>query len=197
MADKVSAAITYLDSNQNKGSKSITDINPEADNGAIKNFCVGLVGLTTNTISQIDRVEKTDITHATPTPAKPKLELTIDNTALARVAASESGTNEVIAQLPTGMATDDNAPKVATVIIMTTEDRTIGAYDKNNITDVYTMAGYTDSFKIGVASKYYSTSESFGFAKVTFNFEETATTAATSYQLRFTDTAGAATFVQL
>ena len=80
MADKISASITYLDADNNKGSKAITDISPTADNGAIKNFCVGLLGLTTNTLSQIDRVEKTDITNATP---KPKLTLEVYTETLA------------------------------------------------------------------------------------------------------------------
>lgn len=75
MADKISASITYIDANNNKGTKAITDISPTADNGAIKDFCVGFLGLTTNTLSQIDRVEKTDITNA---PAvKPDLEVTL------------------------------------------------------------------------------------------------------------------------
>lgn len=77
MADKISASITYLDTNQNKGSKAVTDISPTADNGAIRNFCIGLLGLTTNTLSQIDRVEKTDITNAA---TKPKLSLTLNTT---------------------------------------------------------------------------------------------------------------------
>jgi len=72
MADKISASITYVDSSNSKGSKSITDISPTADNGSIKNLCVGLLRLTTNTLSQIDRIDKTDITAAT---TKPKLDL--------------------------------------------------------------------------------------------------------------------------
>ena len=78
MADKISASITYLDVNNNKGTKAITDISPMAGDTAIKNFCVGLLGLTTNTLSQIDRVEKTDITNP---PTKADLVVTFDNNA--------------------------------------------------------------------------------------------------------------------
>ena len=81
MADKISASITYVDTANNKGTKAITDISPSADNGAIKNFCVGLLGLTNNTLSQIDRVEKTDITNAA---AKQDLEVTFANIPLMR-----------------------------------------------------------------------------------------------------------------
>lgn len=87
MADKISATLTYLDATNNKGTKAITDISPTADNGAIKNFCVGLLGLTTNTLSQIDRVEKTDITNAV---AKPKLTLTLANDAKSALMFSRS-----------------------------------------------------------------------------------------------------------
>lgn len=64
MADKISAVISLLDSNQNKSSKTITNISPTATDVAIKNFCVGLNGLTTNVISSIDKVETTNITDA-------------------------------------------------------------------------------------------------------------------------------------
>lgn len=65
MADKISATITYLDSSNNKGTKSITDIDPSASASSIKNFCEGLTALTTNTLSTIEKLEKTDITSAT------------------------------------------------------------------------------------------------------------------------------------
>lgn len=68
MADKVSATISYLDSNQRKGMKAITDINPVAANSAIKDFCTGLNALTTNTIVSIEKIERTDITNATSEP---------------------------------------------------------------------------------------------------------------------------------
>ena len=87
MADKISASITYLDANNDKGSKAVTDISPTADNGAIKNFCVGLLGLTTNTLSQIDRIEKTDITNAT---TKPKLTLSVETQNLAQLQLNAS-----------------------------------------------------------------------------------------------------------
>lgn len=64
MADKINAVMTYLDSSQNKGSKTITDINPNAGDGAIKNLCVALNGLTNNTLSSLEKIERTDITNA-------------------------------------------------------------------------------------------------------------------------------------
>ena len=68
MADKVSATITYLDANNHKGMKAITDINPNADNSAVKNLCAGLNALTTNTLVRIEKIERTDITNATAQP---------------------------------------------------------------------------------------------------------------------------------
>ena len=65
MATKTSAVITGVDSNDKTVSTAITDINPNADNGAIKSLCESLAGLTNNTLSKIQRVDKTDITNAT------------------------------------------------------------------------------------------------------------------------------------
>jgi len=64
MADKTSATITLVDSENKKISKSITDISPTAGNHRIKDFCVALNALSTNTISSIEKIEKTDITAA-------------------------------------------------------------------------------------------------------------------------------------
>lgn len=73
MADKISATINIVDTSNKKSSKSITDISPTATNIAIKNFCVALNALSTNTISSIEKIERTDITN----PAKTTRTLTI------------------------------------------------------------------------------------------------------------------------
>ena len=68
MATKTSAIITSattVNGATKLVSKAITDINPNADNGAIKALCEGLAGLTNNETKGIQRVDKTDITNAT------------------------------------------------------------------------------------------------------------------------------------
>lgn len=60
-ADKISVNITYTDPNGKSGSKTITDINPHARDYATKGFCSALVGLTDNTLTGLEKVERTDI----------------------------------------------------------------------------------------------------------------------------------------
>lgn len=65
MADKKSAVINYVDQANNKGSKTVTDIADKIANSKVWAFCEALNSLSTNTISQVDLVEKTDITGTT------------------------------------------------------------------------------------------------------------------------------------
>lgn len=60
-ADKISVNVTYTDPNGKSGSKTITDINPHARDYATKAFCSALVGLTDNTLTGLEKVERTDI----------------------------------------------------------------------------------------------------------------------------------------
>ena len=172
MADKISASITYLDANNNKGTKAITDISPTADNGAIKNFCVGLLGLTTNTLSQIDRVEKTDITTAT---TKPKLSLTLTTQATETRFAynmeaqfgytlfNETVTAGFVYRL--GNQGDEGRPVNCMLNI----------FRKGNFNDIYFSACTFDDHNsypnLGVTVYVY--------------FDETDTTAATTVKIRF------------
>ena len=194
MADKISANITYVDTDNNKGSKAITDISPTADNGAIKDFCVGLIGLTTNTLSQIDRVEKTDITNATPKPkfTVPVVEETLANLQLGK---SDSILWEGIA---VWNSTKANLPKIYCTY----------SYTQGNVT-------YTDlsmKFGFGVEQMLDMADPSncrlmIYLAKgtltaddtliVDFICTETPVTRETMYRLTITGTAGEATFVQL
>lgn len=194
MADKISANITYLDSNQNKGSKAITDINPTADNSAIKDFCTGLLGLTTNTLSQIERVEKTDITNATE---KPKLTLEVDNTELAKLAVTSEGTSAQFAYFPMGFNTNTLRLDVRTIIWE--ESGNFYVFDPTAPTSRYIMAGFASHRSIGAACRFVEEGahEYDSNLTVDFYFSETNTTAATHYQLKMTKTAGQATFVQL
>lgn len=172
MADKISASITYLDTNNNKGTKAVTDISPTADNGAIKNFCVGLLGLTTNTLSQIDRVEKTDITTAT---TKPKLALTLTSAATqTRFAYNMEPQfdytlfNETVAAgfvYKLGKQGDEGRPMNCMLNI----------FRKANFNDIYfsacTFDDQSSSPNLGVTAYVY--------------FDETDTTAATAVKIRF------------
>ena len=194
MSDKISANITYVDTDNNKGSKAITDISPTADNGAIKNFCVGLLGLTTNTLSQIDRVEKTDITNAT---AKPKLTLDVKEDEISTLKLNP-GTyvRPTIADLPATVKA--NLPKL---------------YCSYTCIDGDLEIDLTNSFGFGIAYMWMPGDEpvtgmlnillkdcinsSTGLLTVDFVFTETPVTQETTYRLTVTMTAGEATFVQL
>lgn len=57
-----SAVITYVDSSNNKGSKTITNIAEDVANSKVWQFCTALNSLSTNMISQVELVERTDIT---------------------------------------------------------------------------------------------------------------------------------------
>lgn len=63
MADsRINASYTVVDASGKKSTKSLTDLSPAASGSQIAALVSGLVGLTTNTLSQIERVETTDIT---------------------------------------------------------------------------------------------------------------------------------------
>lgn len=62
-ADKTTVNITYTDPNGKRGSKAITDINPYLSENTTKLFCEGLMGLTDNTVSSIELIQRTDITN--------------------------------------------------------------------------------------------------------------------------------------
>lgn len=64
MATKISAVMTVTDTANKQGSKSITDIDPNASDLQVKNFLVALNALTTNTLNSIELVTKKDITDA-------------------------------------------------------------------------------------------------------------------------------------
>ena len=166
MADKISANITYVDANNNKGSKAITDIGPNADNGSIKNFCVGFLGLTTNTLAQIDRVEKTDITNAT---TKPKLSLTLSSE------TTNARTNE-----------SDTSGELFVETITTNYTYKVTAFQ--NAAGKFAVNFYkTDENKL-----HFETVVSYeagGSTTYQIYFEETETTAATTAQIVFSTSA--------
>ena len=194
MADKISATITFVDTANNKGTKAVTDISPTADNAAIKNFCVGLLGLTNNTLSQIDRVEKTDITEAT---AKPKLTLEVNDTELAKLAMTSEGTSATFASVPLGFNTNDL--RVDTNAIIFDESGGIYVFDPTAPTARYVMAGYVSERTFGASCRFVEEGDHSLESNVIvdFYFSETSTTVATHYQLTITKTTGQATFVQL
>lgn len=56
--------VTSSDSNSQLVQKTIPNINPNADNSALKSFGQKVTALTDNTLSKVERVDKTDITAA-------------------------------------------------------------------------------------------------------------------------------------
>lgn len=61
-ADKTSVNVTFTDTDGEKSSKAITNINPHARDYAVNKFCKDLYGLTNNTITALEKIERTDIT---------------------------------------------------------------------------------------------------------------------------------------
>lgn len=61
--------VTSSDSNNQLVQKTINNINPDADNSALKSFGQKVTALTDNTLSKIERIDKTDITTEKLTPS--------------------------------------------------------------------------------------------------------------------------------
>lgn len=201
MADKTAATITYIDANGSKGTKSITDISPMADNGAIKNFCTALNALSTNTISTINKVEQTTITNAT---VKPKLTLTILTENLATLAISTSNSQALIATI------EATRPALTTAALFYYPDNEGDPeanwietpYPNTNPTAdneyAYFTGGYDTVFnQNSIGASCVATDTTISKIVVDYMFAETDSTAATTYRLTIRKTAGDATFVQI
>lgn len=65
MATKTSAVINYTDGSNNKGTKSITDINSSATPKQITDFTKGLMNLTNDNYVSTNRIDKTELDTAT------------------------------------------------------------------------------------------------------------------------------------
>lgn len=61
MAEKTSLSLSMTAANGDKLSKAVTDVNPAADNAALKSFAQGLAALTTNTLNTVSKISKEDI----------------------------------------------------------------------------------------------------------------------------------------
>lgn len=206
MADKTSATITYVDTNGGKGTKSITDISPTADSGAIKDFCVALNALSTNTISTIDKIEKTDITTTT---TKPKLSVEINNVGLGNLAISSSFVTALIGSLPQKTTkpeltynalfyshADEDDPDSEIITEQFPNNLPVEDNDYS-----FFQGGYIHNTievqQESVHASCISTDEVIFKITVDYMFAETDMTAATTYRLTITKTAGEATFIQL
>ena len=64
MANKNSVIVSLVDTDNNVSQKTLSNINPDASDGAIKTFCKQLFGLSDDTVTAITRVEHTDVTNA-------------------------------------------------------------------------------------------------------------------------------------
>ena len=171
MADKISANITYLDSSGKKGTKAITDISTSASNGAIKNFCNGLIGLTTNLVSQIDKVEKTDITSSTVKPKFPTS--TIDPIELENWTIAYVANNEVSVRLTDGF----DVPPISV--------QTVGTFTSD--AGYFIAAVYDDNGDANAVMKFKGVPANF---TATITFAETDEYAETSFVLKYDSSVG-------
>lgn len=60
-----SLKLYVVDSNQNKSIKTVTNVNPSADDYILKDFSQRLMSLSNSAINRIERVDTKDITFAT------------------------------------------------------------------------------------------------------------------------------------
>lgn len=209
MAKKTSAIITSVDAANKTGSKAITDINPNADNGAIAALCRGFASLTTKTTKDIQRVDKTDITTAA-TKAQVVLDtsrghLDEDLPTLKigdnYIGAGEGGVDYYI-HLGEVTSSDTWIP-VAFSVAAYKADGTffdefyynggtlIGYVDKDR--DPYFAVKFTGNFQGRNADSLADAAR----IEIDFIFPETATTNAATYRLTFTHTEGEATFAKV
>lgn len=171
MSTKTSAVITSVGANNKVISKAITDINPAADNVAIKTLCQSLNSLTNNTFTGAQRIDKTDITTAT---TKPKLALTLTTYA-------QSFLN--FANTPNYQ--EDNAPQLFTNTDLPAFTYSTEMTLRSEISLIFVM-----SIMKGIDGKvYFATAkgttieETDDTQTIKIYFEETETTAATTAQL--------------
>ncbi|MBR2734098.1 MAG: hypothetical protein IKO74_02400 [Selenomonadaceae bacterium] len=181
MPDKVSATITYLDANNRKGMKAITDINPNADNSAVSALCTGLNALTTNTLTNIEKVERTNITNGN----KPKLTVAIiDNPSFLKLTGFN---NEFMMVRLSTQAVPNYTYKFTSPVCVKNEgdtnarvaDLSFGPVRKNGeLLEGIGITGYIHDWKSGDT------------VTVEFYFDETEETARTTYRLtiRYEDT---------
>ena len=164
MADKVSATISYVDANNRKGMKAITDINPNADNAAVKTLCAGLNALTTNTLQGVEKIERTDITNAT---TKPKVEI-----------PDFSGGNLLLLKENPGgsrtLSSAGNFPNFTYYVDMPSN------WDDNVVLMVYNQKTSAALLKLAAYVGSSISGSTTGEATITVHFEETETTAATT-----------------
>ena len=188
MATKTSAVITGVDSNDKTVSTAITDINPSADNGAIKALCESLAGLTNNTLTGIQRVDKTDLDGAT---TKEKFTVNPNTTSIEGLTF---GTKSSGAK-PLFYGVDGDKPQLTVEFHCEKADGT----SFNIIAPtVLFAANWVDSTKN--VNVFCDTTNGSALSAVKLvadlHFAETATTAATTYRLTIAD-GETTTFVQL
>ena len=187
MATKTSAIITSVGNGNKAVSKAITDINPKADNGAIKTLCESLAGLTNNTLTGIQRVDKTDLS---PTSAsKEKFTLNLNETTIAGITFN---TKTNAKQLSYGASTTP-----AFTIDYHWEDADGNTVGMVAATIIF-GANWNDSTR--ALTVYIDTTGASAFQIVKLvadlHFAETDTTSATTYRLTVAD-GETTTFVQL
>lgn len=168
--------VTALSTNDKTYSRAISYVNPNASDIELKQFATGVIGLTTSTLTKIDRIDKDDITNAA---AKPKLSLTLYEAAM--MPLTERNADAIFAEtyLPSfTYTTEANANE-------TLMNVSVCAFIGNN--------GYV-SYSIGQPSMATLPADS--WVKLTLYFEETDTTAATTAIVQFNyNTAGTLTIL--
>jgi len=188
MATKTSAIITSVGTDNKAVSKAITDINPNADNGAIKALCESLAGLTNNTLKGVQRIDKTDLDGAT---TKEKFTVIFNTTSIEGLTfgAKSSGSK------PLFYGVDGDKPQLTVEYYFEKAD---GSTAHIIAPTILFAANWVDSTKNVNVFCDTTGCSTFGITKLIadLHFAETATTAATTYRLTIAD-GETTTFVQL
>lgn len=178
MADsRINASYTVTDATGKKSTKSLTDLSPSASGTQIKNLVEGLVSLTTNTLSQIERVETTDITSGgKPVPTFEYSSETPDgkiSIATAYAQMTQDDMNVYLVNFTSNDVTFDD--KQAFSVLVKSDINYVGAYCSYS-----KMGALPGKFVLGVMVAYKSDDPLLTAGDAfTVLIPETATTAAT------------------
>ena len=157
-----------------KFQKVVTDINPNATNAQLKDFATGLNALTTDTVTSIEKVERTNITAAT---GKPKVTLAIQPELDEFKGSFTEQVSDTAAKstVPTTITT-------ALTLIGNNDDE-LSVNDHAYIAMAYVPEGASETKLKFVADMTKTTGTPVAQAIMDIVFAETDTTAETTYRL--------------
>lgn len=152
--------VTSSDSNNQLVQKTINNINPDADNGALKSFGQKITALTDSTLTKVERVDKTNISAAVAklTPSV-TLDSTVDATTLTRSFCLEGKSLLIVIETDgeLSIANNDNTTWCTTIRLGADTGRYrfyIGIINEQTSTNA--TAGHTVIIESKETDRYYA-----------------------------------------